>query len=67
MQNIREQRQLKVIVGSKYQGIPFDRPCLRRMPLYSELHVEKPEKWVGIVFVLIGLLAFVVVVLENLR
>lgn len=35
----------KVEIGSHYVGIPFDRPCLRRMPSGWHLHEPKRQSW----------------------
>ncbi len=56
--NLREHRQ-KVAIGSKYAGIPFDRPALRQMPRHWTLDLSEPARkplspdaWVAIACVL---------------
>lgn len=34
----------KVQIGCRYEGIPFDRPCLRRMPAAWTLEEQKPTR-----------------------
>lgn len=46
MQTIRQMNALKVAIGSKYSGVPFDRPALRKMPAGWELEEAKaPWDW----------------------
>lgn len=54
-QTLNQQRALKVVIGSKYNGPVLDRPCLRQLPrgwvLEETKPVKKPinpEKWVAI-------------------
>lgn len=55
-QTLREQRAIKVAIGSRYNGPVLDRPCLRQLPRGWVLEETKPVKkvplspefWVGV-------------------
>lgn len=54
----------KIKIGSMYQGIPFDRPCIRQLPRHWTLETEKrtvltPGFWVGAVTVMAWVFAIV--------
>lgn len=43
-QTIRQRETLsKIEIGSRYQGVPFDRPALRQMP--REWIIEEEPSW----------------------
>lgn len=63
---------MKVAIGSKYQGVPFDRPCLRQMPRHWTLSTEnrvpmlQGDFWVAVAIVLAGVFAIVQTVVEAI-
>ena len=52
---------MKPIIGSRYTGVPFDRPCIRQLPSDWHLHIDEPETHWGDVVVIV--LAVVIAVL----